>query len=53
MIENNMLCNPNPADGSHRTGRVYLAGKDRASGQAFLCLWGIPGITSISEIPAV
>lgn len=26
MIENNMLCNPSPFDGSHRTGPVSLAG---------------------------
>lgn len=53
MIENNMLCNLNPFDGSHRTGSVSPAGKARATGPAFLCLWDIPEITRVSEIPAV
>lgn len=38
MIENNILCNPNLFDGSGRTGPISLAGKARATGQAFLCL---------------
>lgn len=53
MVENNTLSNLNLFDGSLRTGPVSGGGEARAAGQAFLCLWDIPGITGISEIPAV